>query len=191
MKNITKLFAVAIPLAVGLYSGAASAATETLTLQPSAGVPYASGTLVSGGNGPWTEIENSAFNDAYTFNFNFGPAASGAKLDIQYKDLNLAGHTFTSLTGALWQDNGALGVDPGDLFLGNIAAADVHNIFNYVANGNYYLNIAGVPDPLGGNGSTFGIHVQVTPVPEPETYAMMLGGLALVGFSARRRKTKQ
>ena len=30
----------------------------------------------------------------------------------------------------------------------------------------------------------------VTPVPEPETYAMMLGGLALVGAIARRRKTK-
>lgn len=28
----------------------------------------------------------------------------------------------------------------------------------------------------------------VTPVPEPETYAMMLGGLALVGAIARRRK---
>ena len=30
----------------------------------------------------------------------------------------------------------------------------------------------------------------VTPVPEPETYAMMLGGLALVGAIARRRKSK-
>ena len=28
------------------------------------------------------------------------------------------------------------------------------------------------------------------PVPEPETYAMMLGGLGLVGFIARRRKQK-
>lgn len=27
-----------------------------------------------------------------------------------------------------------------------------------------------------------------TPVPEPETYALMLGGLALVGWAARRRK---
>jgi hypothetical protein len=28
----------------------------------------------------------------------------------------------------------------------------------------------------------------VTPVPEPETYALMLGGLGLVGFMARRRR---
>jgi len=31
----------------------------------------------------------------------------------------------------------------------------------------------------------------VTAVPEPETYAMLLAGLGLVGFMARRRKAKQ
>ncbi|MFN0163806.1 MAG: PEP-CTERM sorting domain-containing protein [Burkholderiales bacterium] len=30
-----------------------------------------------------------------------------------------------------------------------------------------------------------------TPVPEPETYAMLLAGLALLGFAARRRKQKE
>ncbi len=33
-----------------------------------------------------------------------------------------------------------------------------------------------------------GISVSITPVPEPETYAMMLAGLGLLGFMARRRK---
>jgi hypothetical protein len=32
--------------------------------------------------------------------------------------------------------------------------------------------------------------VLVSPVPEPETYALMLAGLGLVGFMARRRKAK-
>jgi hypothetical protein len=27
-----------------------------------------------------------------------------------------------------------------------------------------------------------------SPVPEPETYAMIIAGLALIGFTARRRK---
>ena len=30
--------------------------------------------------------------------------------------------------------------------------------------------------------------LQITAVPEPETYAMMLAGLGLMGFVARRRK---
>ena len=32
--------------------------------------------------------------------------------------------------------------------------------------------------------------VTIAAVPEPETYAMMLAGLGLIGFSARRRKTQ-
>ena len=32
------------------------------------------------------------------------------------------------------------------------------------------------------------MNLLLTPVPEPETYAMMLGGLGLLGFMARRRK---
>jgi len=30
----------------------------------------------------------------------------------------------------------------------------------------------------------------VSPIPEPETYALMLAGLALVGVAARRRRAR-
>lgn len=39
-------------------------------------------------------------------------------------------------------------------------------------------------------GATYSGDVTVTAVPEAETYAMMLGGLGLLGFMARRRKAK-
>jgi hypothetical protein len=52
-----------------------------------------------------------------------------------------------------------------------------------------------VPDPESWHGFTFGIRtterIEPTPaIPEPETYAMLLAGLGLLGLIARRRKNK-
>lgn len=35
-----------------------------------------------------------------------------------------------------------------------------------------------------------GVSIGVAPVPEPETYALFMAGLGLIGFIARRRKAK-
>ena len=49
--------------------------------------------------------------------------------------------------------------------------------------GSYYLGFsiggAGLPGPIAGP--------SINPVPEPETYAMLLAGLLLIGFSVRRK----
>lgn len=42
---------------------------------------------------------------------------------------------------------------------------------------------------IGQNNGGSAWYVNSTPVPEPETYAMMLAGLGLMGFVARRRKS--
>ena len=44
---------------------------------------------------------------------------------------------------------------------------------------------------IGSNGSSGWYIPTVTPIPEPETYALMLAGLGLLGFHARRRKQKE
>jgi hypothetical protein len=39
-----------------------------------------------------------------------------------------------------------------------------------------------------GNGNGVGQVLQITAVPEPETYALLLGGIAVLGAVVRRRK---
>lgn len=57
------------------------------------------------------------------------------------------------------------------------------------AAGTYTLNLTG--NATGTNGGLYTVALNVTnaaAVPEPETYALMLAGLSLVGFAARRNK---
>jgi hypothetical protein len=55
--------------------------------------------------------------------------------------------------------------------------------------GNYYVMVSG--NLVSDTSASFGGAVMLAPtapVPEPETYGMMLAGLGVVGFLARRRK---
>lgn len=53
--------------------------------------------------------------------------------------------------------------------------------------GSYYYQITG--NATGSLGGFYSITSTVTPVPEPETYAMLLAGLGVVGSLYRRRKS--
>lgn len=59
------------------------------------------------------------------------------------------------------------------------------NVSNLTA-GNYTLAVAGTV--TGSRGGSFGGNISVAAVPEASTVAMMLGGLAVVGFGAWRRR---
>lgn len=62
------------------------------------------------------------------------------------------------------------------------------SLYSIKTDGNYVLEFGVVNwnDTEYASGLAIG-NIAVTPVPEPETYAMMLAGLALLGVSARRR----
>jgi len=68
----------------------------------------------------------------------------------------------------------------------NVAAGQ-DLIYNEVLDaGSYRIDIAG--DVNGSIGGTYDLAAAVSAVPEPSTYALMLGGLGLVGFMAARRR---
>jgi hypothetical protein len=78
------------------------------------------------------------------------------------------------------------------------AALDVASYFSTVevaagqmvlADGLHQLVISGVGSgamPI--NGGSYQLQMSATPVPEPESWALLLGGLGLVGLMTRRRE---
>jgi hypothetical protein len=75
----------------------------------------------------------------------------------------LGGYTFDGTTGSTW-----------------------HSVMDLTA-GNYFYEVKG--RATGSSGGFYSITSAVTPVPEPESYAMLLAGLGVVGSLYRRRKS--
>jgi len=79
--------------------------------------------------------------------------------------------------------------DSLDNLLGSVAIPDQVSTLPYPYTGFYSLSFAGIDHViLTGSSGDWVVVDNVTAVPEPETYAMLLAGLGLLGFAARRRQ---
>ena len=106
----------------------------------------------------------------------------------------------TAATVNVWSGLGATGTLLGSLALsaqnaGNNCVGDPNGSnCNWTAIGVAFAGTAmsvdfgGTANQTGFDNITFGTSVPVPGVPEPETYALMLAGLGVLGFIARRRK---
>lgn len=75
------------------------------------------------------------------------------------------------------------------LYLGNVLSGSSSGTsfsFANLAAGTYSLKASG--SVAGGQGNFIAAEYQVSAVPEPETFAMLLAGLGVMGAIARRRK---
>ncbi len=89
----------------------------------------------------------------------------------------------------------------GDNFYTGDASRNVDNLFHARVQNNWkpgttlvsFEDLRGTPEGANGfNDLSFSFtNTQVTPVPEPETYALMLAGLGMLGFAARRKAAKK
>lgn len=138
------------------------------------------GALVFVGNtASFSSSVNGTFSDVWTFNI-VAPGASAAT-----SVTNIAFGGFGGITGF----TGTLASVP----LNSSAVPSPPLVVNVLAGftgtlvpGAYSLVIGGNAGP----GASYGGNVVLTPIPEPETYALMLAGLGVVGFMAARRRNR-
>lgn len=129
--------------------------------------------------------EGNTFADQFTFTID---GDIGMNLNAIISSISGSADTGLDITGlALYGEDDVLISNGTSMMSGEM---DVWSISaDNLAAGNYYLQVSGTL--VSDTGASFGGAMMLAPVPEPETYGMMLGGLGVMGFLARRRKAKQ
>jgi hypothetical protein len=132
------------------------------------------------------EAGNSGNTFADRFTFTVGGTV-GQNLDAIVASVSRTADVGLDITGmSLFSGDGTM-LGAGTSM--ETGATDVWTVAgNNLGAGDYYLRVNGTV--VSDAGASFGGAMMLMPVPEPGTYGMMLGGLGILGFLARRRKTR-
>lgn len=171
--------ATAAAVAAGLLATAGANATTTHLGAAAVGVP-----LPFAGYVPAAGL----FGDTFTFSL---PTNGGTGYSVT--NFTLIPGTFNTIlnTLSLFSNPDNVLFNGDDTWLATSSVPGVNSIdlaFAATPAGNYYITVGGVANGTMGGIYNGAISVSAAPIPEPETYAMMLAGLAALGFLARRRQ---
>ena len=142
-------------------------------------VTIGSDASVNPGNSPGTLTFNGAFHSSGNFVFEIAGTAAG-----QYDVL--------AINGAANFTGGNVEFDFIDGFHASVGDHWDFLLANNVTGWDslsFSSNVSGLGTSI--TQDSLGAHLSITSVPEPETYAMFMAGLGLMGFIARRRKNGQ
>lgn len=147
-------------------SAIAQAATFNIGTLPVAPLVYTNTTTVSG-----------SFTDIYNFVFpTLGATASGSAVSINISPvLDIDNINVSIFTAA----NTLVSAGP-------TGASSVLFDVPLMPGASYYYRVTGLA--TGQSGGFYSFLASAAPIPEPETYALMLAGLAVEGFMAQRRR---
>lgn len=193
MKSKIKAILVAAMLATATLSAQSAYAADPTFLIEDDGAGGFSGTI-----GHIFTAPTASFTDQFLFDITTGFNTStsitstftqiGQGGNVKTKDVLITGFNLIQYVGNTNNivkiyngvNNTPAGVHPTDAW--EISA-------NSLSAGTYYLQVTGAV--TGNVGGSYAGDISVLAVPEPETYGMMLGGLALVGLVARRKAAKK
>jgi hypothetical protein len=180
----------------------APGAGASATYMPGMTVWASGANIFDGGTGGGTEASNNGWNAPHSFNAvgQIGDAgtlwasgANGNQLETLAYAMTGASHLSTDAGGTGWDENYVTGFH--DVSISNTyehgitgtAAAGAQSLsmaFNDMQAGWYTVFIGGTNHASASSDYV----LSVSAVPEPETYAMFLAGLGLMGLVARRRQ---
>ena len=151
-----------------------------------AAVMVVSGSAFAAGPGPLGSIDNTPisfsnivapgiFQDVFSFTLADPGSLSGNVVAVNFGPYNILGLTVTLQ-------------DASFAVIGADSTPSTGFSFSGLSAGSYALNVLGFATGETGGFYAGGFVAETAPIPEPETYALMLAGLGVVGFMAARRK---
>jgi hypothetical protein len=182
MINFTLRRAVAVAILAGASFGANATEKDLGNIATNVPTAFAGSVLAPG-----------AFNDVFSFTLPSDGGIAGAGFTVQNFPLTLPnnGGSFNTLltSVSLVSDPDGIRFDSDDKVLQTVPATGSGPIsfssFDSSLHGSAYLSVAGIA-----NGTLGGLYngaISISPVPEPEAFAMLLAGLGLMGAVVRRR----
>lgn len=140
--------------------------------------------------GEFKVADSNSFSDYFTFTLT---STTGLLSTSVANNLNMGAFDITHISNG-WVDlyAGTYGDLAADTLVGGYGfsgtTGSTTNTFGTLAAGNYFYKVTGVAD--GQYGGFYTISSAIAPVPEPESYALLLVGLGATVI-ARRAKTRK
>ncbi len=184
MKITFKQTMVAVAL-MGAF-GVAQAQTTTALNSPS-DLTYDLGADPTSENAYVVTHEAGSFSDVYTFTLSQDSDTVTSAVALQQPNIDGGGFDYNIEGGSfgLYSDADGDGMNGTLISSTTFGSNNTSLTADSVAAGSYYFVVAG--NASGDLGGIYNFTTNTAPVPEPETYALMLAGLGLLGFVGKRR----